>query len=185
MGWDHIAKIRKFEQKRNMDLIRDGTQRDLAMARRTTLLEILRHERYLTRPQLITRVEGVIGRGCFGVQAWQDTFYRDMRYVKRVLKAAGYQLSYSRRPQQPSYYLRGQPALSRELIEILEHSVAEVDPAQMRIFRQMLPAERFRLGCSISDTARKAVAYRIHLRNPELTQAEADILALQQRKPFI
>jgi hypothetical protein len=159
-------------------------QRDLATARRVILLEILWHERYLTRPQLITRVEGVIGRGCFGTDDREDTFYRDMRLVKRALKAAGYQLSFSRRPQQPGYYLLGQPALSRELTEILEHSVAEVDPMQIRIFRQMIPAERFRLGCSISDTARQVVAYRIRLRNPELTQAEANILALQQGNPL-
>jgi len=72
-------------------------------------------------------------------------------------------------------------ALSQETIKIIRNCVAEVDPAQIRIFRCMTPAERFRLGCSVSDTARKAVAYRIRQRNPGLSLAEANFLALNPK----
>jgi len=162
-------------------LLLDAAQRDPATARRTTLLHILLHERYLTREQLITRVEGVLQRNCFGKAAWQDTFYRDVRIVKQALRSEGYELLYSRHPRHPGYYLGGQPALSGEIVEILRLSAAEVDLIQLRIIGRMSPASRFRLGCSVSDTARKAVAYRIRQRNPDLSPAEANLQTVQRQ----
>jgi len=141
-------------------LLQDALERDPVTARRTHLVKILLHERYLSRPQLTARMEGLLGKGCFGESAWEDTFYRDMRIVKKALQAAGYRLKYSRRAGRPGYYLYQQPAVSAELAEILAQSVAEVDPAQIRIWRGMPPAERFRLGCSVTDAAHKAVTYR-------------------------
>lgn len=161
-------------------LLQDAIWRDITTARRVALLEILWNERYLTRAQLIARVEHRLGKGCFGVSAWQDTFYRDMRIVKRALDVAGYVLSYSRNKQQPGYYLYGQPALSSELKQILKASAAEVDQRQIDIYRKLSPAERFHQGCSISDTARKVVAYRIRQDNPKLTISEANRLALER-----
>ena len=148
-------------------LLQDALDRDTVTARRAHLVKILLHERYLSREQLIVRVEGLLGKGCFGCGAWEDIFYRDMHIVKKALQAAGYRLKYSRKASRPGYYLDQQPAASAELAEILAHSVAEVDQAQIRIWRQMPPAERFRLGCSITDAAHQAVAYR----QPRLNQA--------------
>ena len=65
----------------------DAIQRDLTTARRATLLEILWHERYLTRAQIMTRVGLRLGKDCFGVSAWEDTFYRDMHVVKHTFRA--------------------------------------------------------------------------------------------------
>ena len=141
-------------------LLQDALARDLVTSRRAHLLKILLHERYLSRQQLSVRIEGLLGKGCFGEAAWEDSFYRDMRIVKKALQAAGYRLKYSRRAARPGYYLHQQPAVSTELAATLAHSVAEVDPAQIRIWRRMPPAERFRLGCSITDAAHRAVAYR-------------------------
>ena len=138
-------------------------------------------ERFLNREQLITRIESKLGKGCFGHTAWKDTFYRDMRVVKQALKAAGYELAYSRDTYKPGYYLRGEPSLAPDLAKVLEGSIAEVNPAQISIYRQVSPAERFRQGCSISDAARKVVAYRIRQRDPELSLTEANRIALQQR----
>ena len=163
-------------------LLQDAAQRDRATARRGCLLHILWRERYLTRQQLIVRVEGLLGRGCFGDSAWEDTFHRDMRLVCQAFKAAGYQLAYSRRPTRPGYYLVGQPTLHPDLARTLAGSIAEVDPAQIAIFRRMSPQERFRLGASISDTARKVVAYRLQQRNPNLSPEEANRMALLGRK---
>src|SRR5215210_3558159 len=95
-------------------ILYDAMQRDITTARRVALLEILWNERYLTRAQLIARVELRLGKNCFGISAWEDTFYRDMRFVKQALEAAGYHLLFSRNKQQPGYYLAGQPALSSE-----------------------------------------------------------------------
>ncbi len=164
-------------------LLEDAVERDLATARRAALVKILLDERYLTRVQLMARVEGLLGTGCFGASAWEDAFYRDMRVVKRALAAAGFRAGYSRRSDRPGYYLAGQPAISPRLAEILVHSAAEVDLAQLHIFSRMAPAGRFRLGCSVSDAAREAVAARIRQQNPGLSPAEASFLALQGRRP--
>lgn len=61
----------------------DAIQRDLTTARRVALLEVLWNERYLTRSQIMARVELPLGRGCFGASVWQDSFYRDLRMVKQ------------------------------------------------------------------------------------------------------
>jgi hypothetical protein len=149
-------------------LLQDALVRDTVTGRRTHLLKILLHERYLSREQLIVRIEGLLGKGCFGKGAWEDIFYRDMHIVKKALQAAGFRLKYSRNPGRPGYYIHQQPAISDELADILAHSVAEVDPAQIHIWQRMPPAERFRLGCSITDAARQAMAYR----QPRLSPSE-------------
>jgi hypothetical protein len=161
-------------------ILKDVIQRDITTARRANLLEILWNERYLTRAQLIARVGLPLGKNCFGVSAWEDTFYRDMRFVKQAFEATGYQLLYSRHKQQPGYYLDGQPALSSEIEQVLKGSAAEVDERQIEIYRKLSFAERFYQGCSISDTARKVVAYRIRQENPRLSVADANRMALQR-----
>jgi len=160
-------------------ILHDAMKRDITTARRVALLEILWHERYLTRAQLIARVELRLGKNCFGVSAWEDTFYRDMRFVKQAFEAAGYRLCYSRNKQQPGYYLNGQPALSSEFKQILKTSAAEVDQRQIDIYHKLSFSERFYHGCSISDAARKVVTYRIRQENPRLSLIDANRMALQ------
>jgi hypothetical protein len=161
-------------------LLHDAMQRDITTARRVALFEIQWNERYLTRSQLITRVELRLGKHCFGILAWEDTFYRDMRFVKQAFEAAGYRLLYSRNKQQPGYYLDRQPTLSSEIKQALKSSAADVDQRQIDIYRKLSFAERFYQGCSISDTARKVVAYRIRQENPKLSLVEAHRMALQR-----
>jgi hypothetical protein len=161
-------------------LLQDAMQRDITTARRVVLLEILWNERYLTRSQLITRTELRLGKKCFGISAWEDTFYRDMRFVKQALETAGYRLLYSRSKEQPGYYLDGQPALSSQFKQVLKGSAVEVDQRQTDIYRTLSFAERFQQGCSISDTARSVVAYRIRQENPKLSVVEANRMALQR-----
>jgi hypothetical protein len=164
-------------------LLEDAISRYRSTARRAALLEILQQERYLTREQLIARVEGKLGQGCFGDTAWEDTFYRDMQVVKRALRAAGYQPAYSRNPQRPGYYLRNQPSISPDLVTTLEGCVAEVDPSQIAIYRKLSFEQRFQQGCAISNLARKVVAHRMLQRNPHLSLGEAHRLAIQKRGP--
>ena len=161
-------------------ILQDAIRRDTTTARRIALLEILWNERYLTRLQLIARVELRLGKNCFGISAWEDTFYRDMSIVKQAFEAAGYRLLYSRNKQQPGYYLDGQLALSSEIKQVLKGSASEVDQRQIDIYRTLSFAERFHQGCSISDTARKVVAYRIRQGNPQLSLAEANRMALRR-----
>src|SRR5512138_231825 len=91
-------------------ILRDAIRRDITTARRNALLEILWNERYLTRSQLIARVEFRLGKNCFGISAWEDTFYRDMRFVKQAFETTGNRLLYSRKQERAGYYLDGQPA---------------------------------------------------------------------------
>ena len=161
-------------------ILQDAMERDITTARRTTLLEILWYERYLTRAQLIARVELRLGKNCFGASAWEDTFYRDMRLVKQAFETAGYRLLYSRNKKQHGYCLDGQPTLLSEIQQILKTSAAEVDQRQIDIYHKLSPADRFRQGCSISDTARKVVAYRIRQEDPQISIAEANRIALQR-----
>jgi hypothetical protein len=130
---------------------------------------------------LIIRVEGKIGKGCFGDSAWIDTFFRDMQVVKRALRAASYQLAYSRSPRQPGYYLRGYPPLSSQLSAILDGSIAEVDRSQIAIFKRLSFQQRFQQGCSISNLSRQVVANRISKRNTQLSINEDHRPALQER----
>jgi hypothetical protein len=137
-------------------ILQDARDRDLVTARRALLLEYIWRERYLTREGLLWRVEALLGRGCFGASAWEDVFYRDIRVVKGALKAAGYELRYSRRPEQPGYYLKGEPPLCPEIATALRSCAADIDPEQIRIFRNMSVAERFQPGFSVSEAARQA-----------------------------
>jgi len=175
-------EITSLPLKMQKMLLQDAIQRDRTTARRACLLHILWRERFLKREHLIVRVEGTLGKDCFGDSSWEDVFFRDMRVVKQALKADGHELVYSRNSKNPGYYLRDQPALGPDLSGVLEGSISEVDPAQIAIYRRMSLKERFQQGVSISDTAREVVAYRIRRRNPELSSAEAHRLALQKRE---
>jgi hypothetical protein len=161
-------------------LLQDAIERDITTARRAALLHILWNERFLTRFQLIARVEYRLGRNCFGVSAWEDTFFRDMRVVKRAFQAIGLVLEYSRKKEKHGYYVGEQEALSPEFKQMIKTTAAEVDQRQIDIYRKLSPAARFKQGCAISNTARNVVAYRIRQENPKLTPQEAQKLALQR-----
>ena len=161
-------------------LFQDAMERDLTTRRRAALLGILWNERYLTRRQLMMRVEYRLGKGCFGVAAWQDTFFRDMRVVKKVFAAAGLDLLYSRTREGRGYYVDGQAALSPEFKRTIQSSVEEVDARQIEIYRSLSPSARFTQGCAISDTARNVVAFRIQQQNPGLSPQDAQKLALER-----
>lgn len=163
-------------------LLEDAMKRDRPTARRVALVEILLQERYLTREQLIVRVEGKLGKGCFGDTAWEDTFYRDMQVAKRTLRVVGYQPAYSRSSKRPGYYLRNQALIGSELTAILDGCVAEVDSSQIEILKKLTFGQRFQQGYSASNLARNVVAYRIQQRNPKLSTVEAQRLAIQERK---
>lgn len=132
--------------------------------RRALLVEFLRRERYLTRGGLRWRVEALLGKGCFGERAWEDTFYRDMRVVKAAFRAAGYELRYRSKKGRQWYYLKGEPAMLAEIATAIRSAAADLDPQQLSIFSRMTPARRFRLGFSVSNAAHRARLWRWSLR---------------------
>ena len=161
-------------------ILRNMNPQNLATSRCMTLLQILWMERYLTRTQLQKRIEYRLGKSCFGISAWQYTFYKDIGIVKQAFLSANYMLEYSRNKNQVGYYLRGQPALLPKFKQLIQASVAEVDSRQINIYCQLSFAARFQQGCEISDTARNVVTYRIREENPKLSLQEAHQMALQR-----
>lgn len=133
---------------------------EITTERRKRLLETLYHERYLTRKGLIWRLEGVLGKGCFGKYTWRFVFYRDMRAVQEAFQASGYKLAYSWKRECRGYYLRGEGEISEELYKQIKGAVDEIDPKQVSITRRLTPAQRVRQGCSITDLAHRVVRYR-------------------------
>jgi hypothetical protein len=169
-----------FPDQARTALLHDAASRDLTTARRVVLLEILWHERFLNRDQLVARVETVLSRNTFGKSAWEDTFYRDIRAVKQAFSAAGYRLIYRRNKPNPGYYLENEPPVSPHISAELAGAAAELDPIQSESFHRMTPARRASLGTSISRAAREAVAYRIMQQDPGITPLEANRQALQR-----
>jgi hypothetical protein len=172
--------VQNISRKPIEALLQDAVQRDITTARRAGLIQILWNERYITRAQLIARVEYQLGKHCFGSSAWEDTFYRDMRLVKQAFQSAGFVLEYSRHKEKNGYYLKEQPALSPEFYKMLKACIAEVDELQIDIYHRLTSADRFRQGCAVSDTARNVVAYRIIQENPGITPMDANRIALQR-----
>ncbi len=156
----YTATMKPLPSEIQQTLLRDAAERDLVTARRKHLLEILWHERYLTRDGLIHRTEALTRKDCFGNAAWEDTFYRDMRVVKDAFQAAGYQLAYSRSKHQPGYYLRKNEKTSSKLKRVIEGAIAEVDRAQINISAKFEPWQRVQQGLSITNLANQVVAYR-------------------------
>ena len=133
---------------------------ETARTRRKHLLRFLYNERSLTRKGLVWRLEGALGKGCFGKVALWLEFYRDMRTVKAAFLASGYELAYSRKKKRRGYYLRGEGEISPELAQRIKGAVDEIDPKQVAITRRLTPAQRVQQGCSITDLAHSVVRYR-------------------------
>jgi hypothetical protein len=142
----------------NVALLKDAIARDLPTARRHWLFQILWRERYYGRAQLIERVERELGRDCFGKHAWEDTFYRDMRAVKKAFRAAGYRLKYKRSGKKPGYFLEDQPALHERMLRRIQGALAELDDQQCRIYGEIPPAQKFFQAVSMIESGRRVVA---------------------------
>ena len=146
--------------------LREMAERDMRAARRAALLRLVWEESYLTREGLITRVEALLGRGCFAPRgdfgsSQRTTFYRDMATVRQALAEAGYRLAYSRQRDRKGYYVEGQPLLDERLRRLIAGAVAEVDPKQIVIYRRLGPAQRVRQAAHLSDWLRQANVRRL------------------------
>jgi hypothetical protein len=106
------------------------------------------------------RVETLMGKTCFGEKSWEDTFYRDMRVVKAALRHAGHELKYSRKSEQPGYFIAGEPALHPDMQKALVAALNEVDPRQIAIYKNLPPAQKFFQACSIINLAKKVSSAR-------------------------
>jgi hypothetical protein len=136
-------------------LLQDAEQRDLVTARRSALVRLLLSENFLTRAQLIVRVEMRLGRDCFGVNARHDTFYRDMRFVKQAFSLTGSVLRYSRRKGQRGYYQPGRGRLDQDTAAAIRGALAELDGQQLTIFKGLTLVQKFAAAASVIDFSRR------------------------------
>ena len=141
-------------------LYRDAIERDPVTARRAKLAQVLMRERYLTRESLIVRVEAQIGYACYGKKSRVDNFYRDMRVVKAALKRCGFLVNYSRSKDSPGYYFSGREALHSSVKAEIAGALREIDQQQIKITKQLTPAQKFFQACSITDLARRVAGQR-------------------------
>lgn len=139
-------------------LLEDAKQRDLVTARRAVLLDILWGERFLTREQLIDRVEMRLGKGTFGAKSWDETFFRDMRFVKQAFSQSGNVLRYSRSIKSPGYYLEDTSRLHEELSQAIHGALGELDRRQLAVIRNLSPAQKFFQAVSMIDLGRRVSA---------------------------
>ena len=150
-----MYKAMKLPENLVQPLLQDAKNRDLVTARRAELLNLLWLERFLTRDQIIVRIEMKLGKECFGVKAWKDNFYRDMRFVKNAFSQAGYELKYSRSKEDSGYYFKGEGPLHAEVKQAIHGALAELDDHQIAIYRNLSPAQLFSQAVSIIDFGRK------------------------------
>ena len=136
-------------------LLRDAENRDPVTARRSHLAQLLLRERYLTRENLMLRVESLMGFASFGDKSWKDNFYRDMRVVKVALKQAGFDLKYSRTGDRPGYYIAGEAALHSDVKKEIAGALNEIDQEQIEIYKRISPAQKFYQACSIINLGKK------------------------------
>ena len=136
-------------------LLRDAENRDPVTARRSHLAQFLLRERFLTRENLMFRVESLMGFASFGDKSWKDNFYRDMRMVKAALKLAGYEVKYSRHQEKPGYYIFGEASLHPDVKKEIVGALKEIDQEQVEIYKRISPAQKFYQACSIINLAKK------------------------------
>jgi len=153
-------------------LLQGLASRDMTAARRTALLRLVWQELFLTREGLTARVEGLLGRGCFGKDS-RATFFRDVRAVRHFLAQEGQRLLYSRRRGTKGYYVEGRSPLDERLQRLIAGAVAEVDTRQIAIFQRLSPAQRFQQGCSLIKWAERITVRQLQRRHPHLSEAEA------------
>ena len=63
--------------------------------------------------------------------------------------------------------------ISDQMKQLIMSSVAEVDPQQIKITRQLTHAQRVQQGLSMIRLAEQVVVYRLLKRKPVLSQAQA------------
>ena len=130
-------------------LLQGLASRDMTTARRAALLRLVWQESFLTREGLMARVEGLLGRGCFGKDS-RATFFKDVRAVRRLLAQEGHCLLCGHRPGVQGYYVEGRPPLDERLQRLIAEAVAEVDPRQVAIYQ----CARLVLGAGLHDRRR-------------------------------
>ncbi len=153
-------------------LIDETARLDVPLARRLALLRITWEESHLTNAQLQSRVKDLLGLDCFSDDA-EGAMVDDMQEVRRVYLVAGHELVYSDGPGRTGYWVKGRPRLDQKMAQEIRGAIAEIDPEQVRRWRQMTTAERFQIAADLSDAMAETAIYRVMLQNPGMERLDA------------
>ena len=130
----------------------DPISRGVVVERRARLIGALLRIRYLSRETLIRQVEFQMGFAAFGKENRVNIFHSDMRVVKKAFARSGYDLRYNRRNGRSGYYFANEPdALGESVKREIARAVRELDDAQIEIYKQMSPAQKFYQAASITN----------------------------------
>ncbi|MFN8489095.1 MAG: hypothetical protein U0350_16020 [Caldilineaceae bacterium] len=140
--------------------------------RRSLLARMIWQVSYQRSTGLIENVAYLIGWRTWGEKP-RATLAEDIRMLRHALATAGHHLAYSGQPNHKGFYIRGRPLLDPQLERRMIGAMAEIDPVQMEITRQLTPAQRFAQAMSMIDFVTKAGVYRLRLRQPSLSLEEA------------
>lgn len=153
--------------------------RAVVTARRAALLELLWNEGYLLAAGLVTRTEAVVGRGCFG-KAAAATLKRDLRALKTVLAAQGWNLRFSRRAGHSGYYIAGRPELATEIAAAIRASLSDLDQHQLKLAQRLTPAQRVQQAGQLSDQLRWMAVRRLLAEHPDMSPRNAHHAVMQR-----
>jgi len=147
-------------------LLAHQAEQNPVLARRMALLDILCAEAYLTREELIAKVQERLGEDCFGQDAVQ-ALWEDMR----ALRAAGMDIRYSRSKGRLGYYLRT-VAVSEEDKRKIRAVFDEIDYRQMAILRSLPPARRTAMVFELCEALRQSIAASVRSRELDIGDEE-------------
>ncbi|CAN5694222.1 hypothetical protein BH10CHL1_BH10CHL1_03730 [soil metagenome] len=145
---------------------------DLPALRRSLIARMIWQVSYQHSTGLIENIAYLIGRRAWGENP-RATLAADMLYLRRVLAIAGHHLAYSQQSEHRGFYIPGRPLLDPQLERRMLGAMAEIDPAQMAITRQLTPAQRFAQAMSMIDFVTRVGVYRLRQRQPTLSLEEA------------
>jgi hypothetical protein len=151
---------------------------DQTSLRRSLIARLIWQVSYQRSPGLIENVAYLLGWRVWGENT-RRTLSRDILILRQALAMIGERLAYSHQPAHKGFYIQGRPLLDAQLERRMLQALAEVDPAQIAILRQLSPQERYVQGFSMIDAVERAGAYRLRVRQPRLSEEQALYLTRQ------
>jgi hypothetical protein len=146
--------------------------------RRSLIARLIWQVSYQRSPGLIENVAYLLGWRIWGENP-RATLAEDIWALRQALAMEGKRLAFCVKPGQRGFYVRGRPLLDPQLEKRMLGAMAEVDSAQLAITRRLPMVERFAQGFSMIEAIERAGAYRLRIRQPHLSEAEALYLTRQ------
>lgn len=149
------------------ELDRDGLRRSL-------IARLIWQSSYMRPAGIIEAV-----RMCFGWQGddLRSTLAKDIWILRKATKSRFRPLVYSTKPNQRGFWFRGRPPLDRAIVEGIIKGASQVDPRRIEILKRKTTAERFAIGCQMTEGFWAGEAFRLRAYNPHLSREESLRLA--------